>query len=441
MTVITGQVQDIGMAPLSGALIATAVEFRTSGDYVVAPESRSWPIANGDVSVDLLPGPTRLTVQVGTHARESFDVIVPDEPVTLARLIEDAFEWTPSVVSAVAAHRQAAEDAAGRAEAAADDVDSAIAGAADQVVAEVEQDRVAAEQAAAAASSSASAADVSAGDASSSASAAASSASDAAGSASAAEGHAQGASSSAQAAAGSASDASGSATDAAGAVVDARAARDAAEGHASSAAGSASAASQSASEADGHADRAEAAANEFGLTASSSTLAPGSQATVTVSGDGPAYSLAFGVPQGVKGDKGNTGPQGPQGEVGPEGPQGPKGDKGDKGDEGEVSQAQLDAALAGKADVGAEDTATWAGVTGKPATFPPTIGTTSTTAKAGNYVPSWSEVTSKPTTFPPATHSHTAAEVGAEPAAWSGTQAQFDALGSKNPNRTYYILP
>ena len=88
MTVVTGQVQDIGMAPLSGALIATAVEFRTSGDFVVAPESRSWPIVAGVVEVDLLPGPTRLTIQVGSHARESFDVIVPDEPVTLARLID-----------------------------------------------------------------------------------------------------------------------------------------------------------------------------------------------------------------------------------------------------------------------------------------------------------------------------------------------------------------
>ena len=40
---------------------------------------------------------------------------------------------------------------------------------------------------------------------------------------------------------------------------------------------------------------------------------------------------------------------------------------------------------------------TWATITGKPTTFPPTIGTTATTAKAGNYVPTWAEVTSKPT--------------------------------------------
>lgn len=39
----------------------------------------------------------------------------------------------------------------------------------------------------------------------------------------------------------------------------------------------------------------------------------------------------------------------------------------------------------------------WKNIKNKPATFPPTIGTTATTAKAGNYVPSWSDITSKPT--------------------------------------------
>lgn len=39
---------------------------------------------------------------------------------------------------------------------------------------------------------------------------------------------------------------------------------------------------------------------------------------------------------------------------------------------------------------------TWAEVAGKPATFPPTIGTTATTAKAGNYVPAWADVSGKP---------------------------------------------
>lgn len=36
---------------------------------------------------------------------------------------------------------------------------------------------------------------------------------------------------------------------------------------------------------------------------------------------------------------------------------------------------------------GGSTTVSWAEVTGKPATFPPVVGTTATTAKAGNYQP------------------------------------------------------
>lgn len=46
----------------------------------------------------------------------------------------------------------------------------------------------------------------------------------------------------------------------------------------------------------------------------------------------------------------------------------------------------------------------WSALAGKPSTFPPTIGSTATTAKAGNYTPSWSEINSvipPGATFPP----------------------------------------
>lgn len=43
----------------------------------------------------------------------------------------------------------------------------------------------------------------------------------------------------------------------------------------------------------------------------------------------------------------------------------------------------------------------WTEVTGKPATFPPAIGTTATTAKAGDYQPTWAQVSGKPATFAP----------------------------------------
>lgn len=66
----------------------------------------------------------------------------------------------------------------------------------------------------------------------------------------------------------------------------------------------------------------------------------------------------------------------------------------------------------------------WSSVTGKPATFSPTIGTTATTAKAGNYVPTYAEITGKPETFAPATHTHTIANV-------TGLQALLDDLEAR----------
>lgn len=46
-------------------------------------------------------------------------------------------------------------------------------------------------------------------------------------------------------------------------------------------------------------------------------------------------------------------------------------------------------------------TPAWGDITGKPATFAPVIGTTATTAKAGDYVSDWSDITGKPSTFAP----------------------------------------
>lgn len=48
------------------------------------------------------------------------------------------------------------------------------------------------------------------------------------------------------------------------------------------------------------------------------------------------------------------------------------------------------------------------------------LGTTSTTAKAGDYQPAWTDVTSKPSTFPPDTHSHAIADT-------TGLQTALDA--------------
>lgn len=53
----------------------------------------------------------------------------------------------------------------------------------------------------------------------------------------------------------------------------------------------------------------------------------------------------------------------------------------------------------------------WGDLTAVPATFAPVIGTTASTAKAGNWVPSWAEVSGKPTTFTPGNHVHWASDI------------------------------
>ena len=324
-----------------------------------------------------------------------------------------------------------------------------------------------------------------AADAAGSASGAASSASDAAGSATAAAGSASDASGSADAASASATAAAASASDAAGSASDASA--------------SAVAASTSASTADGHADRAEAAANEFGLTVSSSTGDPGTDAGVTVTGDGPAYGLAFTIPRG---DKGDTGPAGEVSQAALDAAVASLVDgapealntldelasalgndpnfatttsdaigrraKIDGAPEAYDSLGKLvSAILAG--DLGG--VADWGDLTGKPSVFPPESHEHSwseVTGKPSTFPPdshshAWGEVTGKPTAFPPESHTHTKGEVGLgnvdntsdadkpvstaqqaaidgkEPVAWLGTQAQYDALGSYDSDRTYYV--
>lgn len=69
-------------------------------------------------------------------------------------------------------------------------------------------------------------------------------------------------------------------------------------------------------------------------------------------------------------------------------------------------------------------TVDWAEVTNKPDTFSPTIGTTATTAKAGNYVPTYAEITGKPTTFEPSAHKHTIANI-------TGLQTLLDDLEAR----------
>ncbi len=76
------------------------------------------------------------------------------------------------------------------------------------------------------------------------------------------------------------------------------------------------------------------AATPPAISATATTLAAGSAATVTRGGTNAAPSFVFGIPRGDKGDKGDTGPMGPQGPIGPTGPMGPQGPIGPQGPAG-----------------------------------------------------------------------------------------------------------
>lgn len=203
---------------------------------------------------------------------------------------------------------QTAQDAADRAETAASNIESvteraeAAAEAAEEVADHIDSYTARAEAAAVSAQSDAQSASASASSASTDATTASQAASQAASSASSA-------SQSASAASGSASSASSSASSASASATSAQTAKTAAESAA---------------------DRAETAVSQLvDISATATTLAPGSAATASYD----SGVITLGIPQGAKGDTGATGPAGPAGS------QGPKGDKGDTGDTGPAGPA------------------------------------------------------------------------------------------------------
>lgn len=202
--------------------------------------------------------------------------------------------------------------------------------------------------------------------------------------------------------------------------------------------------------------------------------------------------------QGVKGDTGDTGPQGPQGEQGPQGAQGPPGEGlrilGTKPTAGDLpSNASVgDAWMVGTdlyvwdgtawVNIGPLGASDWADISNKPSTFPPSAHqhdasdiTTGTLATARVPNLSASKITSGtlaiarvPTgttgsTVALGNHTHTPASIGAATSAqgaladsavqpadiadmvesttvstiWTGTTAQYDAIGTKDPNTLY----
>lgn len=131
----------------------------------------------------------------------------------------------------------------------------------------------------------------------------------------------------------------------------------------------------------------------------------------------------------------------------------------------------LDAALSGKSDAGhshtiaevtslqaelngkaaSSHTHAWSAITSKPTTFTPSahahpiseitgLQTALNNKSETTHSHAWGDITGKPSTFPPTAHTHTPESIGAEPASWTGTQAQYDAIGTKSPNITYYVV-
>ncbi|WP_052590799.1 hypothetical protein [Luteipulveratus mongoliensis] len=93
-----------------------------------------------------------------------------------------------------------------------------------------------------------------------------------------------------------------------------------------------------------------------------------------------------------------------------------------KGEPGGIAELDADGDVLNAAGVkvlpgggGGGGSTIWSEISGKPSTFPPTIGLTSSTAKAGDYQPSWAQVTGKPATFTPAAHASSHAAAGADP--------------------------
>lgn len=131
----------------------------------------------------------------------------------------------------------------------------------------------------------------------------------------------------------------------------------------------------------------------------------------------------------------------------------------------------LDTALSGKSDIGhthtiaevtslqaeldgkaaSSHTHAWSTITSRPTTFTPSahahpisevtgLQTALDNKSETTHSHNWGSITGKPSTFPPTAHTHTPESIGAEPASWTGTQAQYDAIGTKDPNITYYVV-
>ncbi|MGX9985855.1 phage upper tail fiber protein [Soonwooa purpurea] len=139
---------------------------------------------------------------------------------------------------------------------------------------------------------------------------------------------------------------------------------------------------------------------------------------------------------GVDGKNGTDGKDGVDGAKGEKGEQGIQGVKGDKGDVGEQGLQGIQGLKGDKGDKGDPGTTSWNGITDKPTTFTPSTHTHTI-----------AQITSLQTTLngkAESTHTHdsiTDQNGGGALKLWSGTQAQYDAIVTKDNSTIYIIKP
>lgn len=146
MPTITGAVEDVANRPATGTLRVRAASVRQNvgGDAVVDERTYDIPIIAGVItgSPTIDPGPAKISLSTGGRFR-TWETVVPEgESVDLWDLIESQAEYTPAVVSRVYQDRLKAEAAAQLAE----QVAEGIGDVADDVAA-VSADRTAVEAA------------------------------------------------------------------------------------------------------------------------------------------------------------------------------------------------------------------------------------------------------------------------------------------------------
>ena len=108
MTLVSGNITAVNMEPTAGTLTAWSERFRPGGTGMVTSERKQVPIVDGWFEVDLIPGPTEMSVAAG-GINHALTVNVPSDmdKIDFSDLVDIDFQYEPAVVQA--AQQAAAE--------------------------------------------------------------------------------------------------------------------------------------------------------------------------------------------------------------------------------------------------------------------------------------------------------------------------------------------